>query len=80
MSPTVGLLLMLVCAAIFYKAAQMDNAPRVLWPVLSMLLWVAASLWLEIGIVGCLLLQVGLLAAITGSRLLADRVRSRRHA
>ncbi len=80
MSPTISVLLMLACAAVFYKAAQIDKAPRVLWPALSILFWVGASYWLGFGIVGCLLFQVGLLAAITCVRLVRDRVKGRRRA
>jgi len=80
MGTTISLVLMVVCAAVYFKAAQIDKAPRLLWPTLSILLWAGASFWLDWGIVGCLLSQVGLLAAITCWRLVVTKVKSRRRA
>ena len=78
MIPTYRLVLMLVCAAFFLKAAELEGKPRFVAPALSLLLWLSAAYFLKWGIVGCFMTQVGLFVAMTIWNVATDGLRSAR--
>ena len=66
MTPWFGLVIMLGLAGIFYKTAEFEDLPHPLvWACLSALLYVGAVHWLQWGICGALVLQIGLMVAMT---------------
>ncbi len=72
------LVLMLVCAAYFHKAAELEGKPPFVVPGLSLLLWLSADYFLEWGIVACFMTQVGLFLAMTILNVATDGLRSRK--
>jgi hypothetical protein len=58
-------LLILACAAFFYRAGEVDGYSGVLWGGLSILISLAVYLGLNGGLFGIVLGQLGLFAAIT---------------
>lgn len=70
---SLSLVLLLACAAFYYKAAEMEDEPRLLWSGLSVLIYLVTWRVFSWGWMGCLGGQVGLLAAITAVRVLRDR-------
>ena len=57
--------LLFLCAAFYYKAAEFEDAPRLLWAGLSVLVYLVTWMLLSWGLIGCLVGQVGLFGAIT---------------
>ena len=57
--------LLLLCAVFYYKAAELEDAPRLLWAGLSVLVYLVTWMLLSWGLIGCLVGQVGLFGAIT---------------
>jgi len=68
--PYLSILLIAVCAAFFYRAAEVENSPALLWGGLSVLLSVLALFFLHWGWLGALLGQVGLFVGITIFRMM----------
>jgi hypothetical protein len=62
--------MLLCCAAFYYKAAEIENAPPILWSGLSVLIFLTTWLVLHWATLGNLLGQAALLAAITVFRLI----------
>ena len=62
--------LLLACAVFYYKAAEIEDAPRLLWSGLSVGVYLLTWRVLGWGLLGCLLGQVGLLVGIAGIRAL----------
>jgi hypothetical protein len=56
---------LLACAVFYYKAAELDKAPGLLWAGLSVLIYLLTWQVFHWGWVGCLAGQVSLLAGIT---------------
>lgn len=65
--------LLLACAAFFYKAADFEDAPAILWGALSVVLFLFTWLVLHWRIPGNLAGQAALLGAITVVRVFRDR-------
>jgi hypothetical protein len=66
-------LLLLVCAGVYYKAAEIENASSLLWPGLSVLVFLLTWRLFGWGLPGNLLGQALLMATITAVRVLRDR-------
>ncbi|HWH70101.1 MAG TPA: hypothetical protein VNT26_12000 [Candidatus Sulfotelmatobacter sp.] len=58
------LILLLVCAAFFYRAGEFEGRSGVAWAGLSAFISVAIWGWLRGGFIAVLLGQIGLFAAI----------------
>jgi hypothetical protein len=67
--PYFAFLLIAVCAAFFYRAAEFENESRLLWCGLSIVISLAALFYFHWGLLGTVLGQVGLFAGITIFRL-----------
>jgi hypothetical protein len=67
--PYLAILLIAVCGAFFYRAAEIENASGLLWCGLSVLISVASMFVLHWGLLGVVLGQVGLFAGITVFRM-----------
>jgi hypothetical protein len=67
------LVILLACAAAYYKAADMENASPLLWAGLSAGIFLFTWRFLGWGLPGDLVGQAALLAGITLVRLLRDR-------
>ncbi|HZL38094.1 MAG TPA: hypothetical protein VFC78_22450 [Tepidisphaeraceae bacterium] len=65
--------LLLACAVIYYKAAEMEDVPGLLWCGLSVGTFFVTWRLLRWGLPGEILGQVGLLGAITLFRVFRDR-------
>ncbi len=61
--------LLLLCAFVYFKAAEMEDASPLLWAGLSVAVYLGTWMVLNWGILGCLGGQVALLGAITVFRL-----------
>jgi hypothetical protein len=57
--------MLLACAAVYYKAAEMEGSSGFLWSALSVVVFILTWIVLSWGWLGCLLGQVGLFAGIT---------------
>ncbi len=57
--------MLLACAAFYYKAAEMEDSSGLLWSALSVLVFILTWIVLSWGWLGCLLGQVGLFTGIT---------------
>lgn len=68
--PYFSIVLIAVFAAFFYRAAEFENEPSLLWCGLSIALSLISLLYFHWGLLGILLGQVGLFAGITIARLL----------
>ena len=64
--------LLLACVVFYFKAAEFENAPRILWAGLSMLVFILTWLVFGWGLFGCLIGQALLLGAITIVRVVRD--------
>jgi hypothetical protein len=64
------LVLLAACAVFFYRAADMEHGPALVWGGLSVLIYLLAWRVLGWGVLGCLLGQVALFAGITAIRML----------
>ena len=67
--PYFSILLTAVFAAFFYRAAEVENASRLLWCGLSIAISAAVLFFLHWGWLGIVLGQVGLFAGITVFRM-----------
>jgi uncharacterized membrane protein YfcA len=65
MTPGFGFVIMLCCAAFYYKIGEMERSSGLLWGAISLLLWLVASYFLGWGMPGCLLIQFGLFVGLT---------------
>jgi hypothetical protein len=65
---------MLACAVFYYRAADIEDAPRLLWSGLSILLYLLTWLWLGWGVLANLLAQVALLIGIAIVRVMRERM------
>jgi hypothetical protein len=65
---------MLACAAFYYRAAEIEDAPRLVWLGMSMGVYLLTWVWLGWGLVGNLLGQAALLIAIAAVRLLREQL------
>ena len=59
------MILLILCAVIYYRAAEMENAPGWLWALLSVSVYLLTWLVLGWGLLGCFFGQVALYFAIT---------------
>jgi hypothetical protein len=64
--------LMLAFAAAWYKAADVEKAPPLLWSGLSVAISLLAWRVFGWGWIGCIMSQIGLLAGITLFKVLKD--------
>lgn len=64
------LILAVLCAGFYYKAADVDDAPKFLWVGLSLVVSLIAMFTLPYGVFGIMGGQVALLFGITGFRML----------
>ena len=67
-----GIALVALSVAFFYKAAELDNASRFLWTGCSIGLWLLCFYLLGRGLLAGVLLQVGLFIAITIINMIRD--------
>ena len=58
-------LVLLLCAAFYFRAAELEDASGLLWAGLSILVSLVTWVFLSWGLLACLGGQLGLLAAIT---------------
>ncbi len=79
MFPGFGLVIMLACASFYYKAAEMEHASGALWAGLSLLLWLLGAYAFGLGLIGCLVLQLGLFAGLTFRKMRDMPQQSRTH-
>jgi len=63
--PYLSILIVACFGAFFYRAAEFENESGLLWCGLSLLISIAAMFFLHWGLLGVVLGQVGLFAAIT---------------
>jgi len=63
--PYFSILVVACFGAFFYRAAEFENESGLLWCGLSLLISIAAMFFLHWGLLGVVLGQVGLFAAIT---------------
>jgi len=63
--PYLSILIVAVCGAFFYRAAEFENASSLLWCGLSVTISVAILFLLQWGLLGIVLGQVGLFVGIT---------------
>ncbi len=62
MIPGFGLVAMLACAVFFYRLGEQEYSSGI-WPAaVSIGLWLGAGYFLGLGMLGCILVQVGLYA------------------
>ena len=71
--PGFGLVVMLACAIIYYKIGEVEFQSGFLPAGLSVLLWLAPAYFLHWGMLGCLLVQAGLFAALTAYNIIRKR-------
>jgi hypothetical protein len=69
--------LLVACAGLYYKAAEIENASGILWAGLSVMTFALTWLFLHWGMIGNLFGQAVLLVAITLVRVLRDRRQNR---
>ena len=74
MTPGLGLLVMLACAAFYYKVGEAEYSSGFLPAAISILLWLGSAHFLHWGILGCILGQVGLFAALTAWNMLRSKL------
>ncbi len=67
--PYFSFLLIALFAAFYYRAAEMENESRLLWCGLSLVLSLVTMFFLNWGLLGTVLGQVGLFVGITVFRL-----------
>lgn len=63
-------ILIIASAIFFYRAARFENAPALLWIVLSVAISIVAIKWLRWGLLGVLLGQVALFFGIAFVRII----------
>ena len=63
--PYVSIVLIIICAAFFYRAAEFEDESTLLWAGLSVLASALTFGFFHWGWLGCLLGQAGLFAGIT---------------
>jgi hypothetical protein len=73
MIPTFGLVMMAACAALFYHAGEEQFSSGIPLAAVSIGLWLAAAYFLGFGWLGCILVQVGLFAALTARNVMRDK-------
>jgi len=76
MIPGFELVIMLACFVFYYRLGESEYTSGILLGGLSIGLWLAGSHLLAFGWLGCILLQVGLFAALTLWNLVRDYVRA----
>jgi hypothetical protein len=67
---SIQFVMLLACAAIYYKAAEMEDSSGFLWSALSVGVFILTWVVLSWGWLGCLLGQAALFAGITVVRVL----------
>jgi hypothetical protein len=75
MIPGFGLVIMLACAAFFYRAAEEEHSSGIVLAAVSIGLWFAAAYLLAFGWLGCILFQIGLFAALTARNVMRDKTK-----
>jgi hypothetical protein len=68
--PYLTVLIIAVCAAFYYRAAEFENESALLWCGLSVLISGLTIFWLHWGLLGMISGQVGLFIGITIFRIL----------
>ena len=63
--PYLSIVLCVVSAVFFYRAAEFENEPGLIWSGLSVVISVATLFWLHGGWLGTILTQAGLFVGIT---------------
>lgn len=74
MAPGFGLVMMLACAAFYYRLGESEYSSGWVLGGASLGLWLAGMLLLGFGWVGCLLLQAALFAALALWRLVRSPI------
>ena len=67
-------ILMLACAVFYYRAADLENAPALLWAGISFGVYALTWLWLGWGMLGNLFAQILLLIGIAIFRVIRERM------
>ncbi len=68
--------LLLACVVFYFKAADFENAPRLLWTGLSVLVFLLTWLVFGWGLFGCLIGQALLLVGIAVGRVVREMKRT----
>jgi hypothetical protein len=63
--PYLSILIVAICGAFFYRAAEFENESGLLWCGLSVAISVAILFFLHWGLLGIVLGQIGLFVGIT---------------
>ena len=58
---------------VFYRAAGEEHASGILLAAVSVGLWLASGYFLAFGWLGCILVQVGLFAALTARNIMREK-------
>jgi hypothetical protein len=75
MLPSFGLLIMLACAVFYYRLGEQEYSSGILLAVVSIAVWLAAGYLLHFELLGCILVQAGLFAALTIWNIVKERTR-----
>ena len=75
---SVEFVLLIVSIVFYYKAAEIDDAPRWLWMGLSAGIYLLTWQVLHWGFIGCLVGQAGLFLGIAVYRVLQEQIRGGR--
>ena len=77
MHPTLGLLFMAACAIFYYRVGEQEYSSGIAIAAVSVALWLGGEFLLGFGLLGSILVQVGLFAALTAWNLLRDEKKKR---
>ena len=75
MSPGFGLLFMVACAVFYWRLGEQEYSSGILLAGVSIALWLGARYFLGLGALGCILVQAGLFAVLTGWNMVKGRTR-----
>ena len=71
--PLFHLILIICCALLFFRLAEMQNTPGTLWAVSSVAVWIGAAMTIPLPYLGPLLAEVALFVAMVVRNLVRDR-------
>ena len=75
MIPGFGLVMMLACAVFYYRVGEDEYSSGVLLAAISIGLWLGGSYFLDLGWIGCILVQLGFFAVLTVWNVVRDKLK-----